>query len=64
MIYAITFGAVTKFYPYPFVNVTELGYNNALLNAAGIVLVIFFLSLALIGTAKISKRFDDKPKKK
>ena len=60
MIYAISFGAITRFYPYPFVNVNELGYNKALLNAGGVLLVIFLLSLALIGTGKLMKQFDDK----
>lgn len=64
MIYGFIHGATAKFYPYPFVNVTQLGYNKALLNAGGIILVMFFLSLALIGSAKIAKQFDDRPKKK
>ena len=58
MVYAITFGAITKFYPYPFVDVNELGYKKALINAGGILLVIFILSLALIATGKLMKRFD------
>ncbi len=62
MIYVVTFGAITKFYPYPFVNVNVLGFNKALLNAGGIVLVIFLLSLALIGTGKLMHKFDDKKK--
>ena len=63
MIYAIVHGAITKFYPYPFVNVTDIGYNKAMLNAAGVLLVIFVLSLALIATGKLMKRFDDGKKK-
>ena len=60
MIYAMIFGAVTKFFPYPFVNANEIGYNKALMNAGAVLLVIFLLSLALIGTGKLMKRFDDK----
>ena len=60
MIYALVLGAVTKFYPYPFVDVNELGYKKALLNAGGILLVILFLSLALTGAGKLMKRFDKK----
>ena len=59
MAYAIIHGAVTKFYPYHFVDVNELGYNRALLNAGGILLVIFLLSLALIATGKLMKKFDN-----
>jgi hypothetical protein len=60
MIYALIHGSVTKWYPYPFVDVNDLGYNKALLNAGGILLVIFLLSLALIGTGKLMKKFDEK----
>lgn len=60
MTYAIIHGAITKFYPYPFVDVNDLGYTKALLNAGGILLVIFLLSLALIATGKLMKKFDKK----
>ena len=58
MIYAIIFGAITKYYPYPFVDVNELGYNKALINAGLVLVIMFLLSLALIGTGKIMKKFD------
>jgi len=60
MIYALIHGNITKWYPYPFVDVNELGYKKALLNTGGVLLVIFLLSLALIGTGKLMKKFDDK----
>lgn len=60
MAYAIVHGAITRFYPYPFVDVNDLGYTKALLNAAGILLVILLLSLALIATGKLMKKFDQK----
>ena len=58
MAYAIILGAITKYYPYPFVDVNELGYHKALLNAALVLLTLFLLSLALIGTGKIMRNFD------
>ena len=58
MAYAIIFGAITKFYPYPFVDVNELGYNKALTNSLIVLSLIFLLSLALIGIGKIRKKFD------
>ncbi len=58
MTYAIIFGAITKYYPYPFVDVNELGYNKALMNTVLVLLTMFLLSLALIGTGKIMKKFD------
>ena len=63
MIYALILGAVTKWYPYPFVDVNELGYNKALINAGGVLLVIFILSLALITAGKLMKRFDSDKEK-
>jgi hypothetical protein len=60
VIYALIQGAVTKFYPYPFIDVNELGYTKALINTGGILLVIFSLSLALIGTGKLMRKFDSK----
>lgn len=63
MSYAIIHGVITKFYPYPFVDINVLGYSKALLNAGGVLLVIFFLSLALIATGKLIKKFDNDGKK-
>jgi hypothetical protein len=60
MTYAIVFGAVTEFYPYPFVDVNKLGYNEALTNVGAVLLVIFLLSLALIATGKLMRKFDSK----
>jgi hypothetical protein len=56
MTYAIIFGAITKFYPYPFVDINELGYTKALLNAGAVLLVILALSLAIIATGKLMKK--------
>lgn len=61
--YAIIHGAITKFYPYPFVDVNELGYNKALFNAGLVLLACFLLSFALIATGKLMKKFDDGKKK-
>lgn len=60
MAYAIIHGAITKFYPYPFVDVNKLGYTKALLNAGVVLLIIFLLSLSLIATGKMTKRSDNK----
>ena len=58
IVYGFIHGAITNFYPYFFVNVKELGYGKALLNTGGILTVTLLLSLALIGTGKIMKKFD------
>ena len=46
---ALIHGAVTGFYPYPFINVGELGYDKMFLNMGVLVLVFLGLGLALIG---------------
>ena len=60
MAYTIIHGSITKFYPYPFIDVNDLGYNKALVSAGGILLIIFLLSLALIATGKLMNKFDAK----
>ena len=47
--YSLIHGAVTGFYPYPFINVAEFGYDKVLINMAVLVLVFLGLGLALIG---------------
>lgn len=58
MIYAIILGAITKFYPYPFVDVNELGYSQALINSLIVLALMFLLSLALIGIGRARKKID------
>ena len=48
-VYSLIHGAVTGFYPYPFINVGELGYDKMFLNMGVLVLVFLGLGLALIG---------------
>jgi hypothetical protein len=47
-------GAASGYYPYPFINVTDIGYPRALVNAGGLVMVFMGLSLFLIAVAKYS----------
>jgi len=63
MVYAIILGTITKFYPYPFVDVNELGYTKALTNSLIVLVLIFLLSLALIGIGRARKKFDGPNKK-
>ncbi len=42
-------GAVTGSYPYPFINVSNLGYDKVLTNMAVLVFVFLGLGVALIG---------------
>lgn len=45
-------GAFTGYYPYPFLNVPDIGYPRALLNSGILALVFLCLSLFLIAVAK------------
>jgi len=59
MLYAIILGAITKFYPYPFVDVNELGYSKALINSLIVLALIFLLSLVFIAFGKAMKKFNN-----
>ena len=43
-VYALVRGALSGFYPYPFINVAHLGYGGVLVNAIGILVGYFVLS--------------------
>jgi len=55
MLYAVIHGAITKFYPYIFVDVTRHGYGKVISNAGLILFAIFVLSLILIATGKATR---------
>ena len=55
ILYAVIHGAITKFYPYIFVDVTRHGYGKVMSNAGLILFAIFVLSLILIATGKASR---------
>jgi len=46
--YAMTRGALTGFYPYPFINAARLGYPQVLANACGLLLGFLAVAAALI----------------
>ncbi len=45
-------GAVTGRYPYPFIDVAQLGYPRALLNAVALLLLVLMAGLAVIAVAR------------
>ena len=55
-IYILIRGALTGQYPYPFIDVTLLGYPQVLLASGLLTIVFFFLSLAFIGIGKAMSR--------
>ncbi|WP_218056668.1 Pr6Pr family membrane protein [Acidithiobacillus ferrivorans] len=46
--YAMTRGALSGVYPYPFINAAELGYRQALANALGVLAGFVVLALTLV----------------
>ncbi|MBA2562828.1 MAG: Pr6Pr family membrane protein [Chitinophagaceae bacterium] len=51
-IFILLRGAVSGFYPYPFINISELGLKNALINAIGIAIVFLIVSLLFVAIGK------------
>jgi len=49
-------GAATGWYPYPFLDVADLGYPRVLANIVGLVLVFLILELALPGLGRWIER--------
>lgn len=45
-------GALTGFYPYPFIDVTKLGYPRALLNGLGLMMIFIGISLFLTAVSQ------------
>jgi hypothetical protein len=43
--YILVYGAITKWYPYPFVDVTTHGYPRVIANAAAVVAVLLFVTM-------------------
>ena len=50
--WTLAHGAATGWYPYPFVDVPELGYPRALLNIAGLVVAFLALELVLVAIGR------------
>jgi hypothetical protein len=46
--YSLTRGAITSWYPYPFLNVTKLGYPQVLINSAVVTLGFVLIGLLLV----------------
>lgn len=55
-IYILIRGSLTGLYPYPFVNVTELGYPKTLINCAGMCVAFLAVSILFVSVGKIMSR--------
>jgi len=56
LIWTAIHGEMTGYYPYPFINVTELGYSRVLINCGGLFVAFLGLSLFLIASGKYLSR--------
>jgi len=50
--YTLLHGSLTAFYPYPFLDVGQLGYPSALLNCLWVTIAFILFSLLFVGLAK------------
>jgi hypothetical protein len=51
--WTLSHGALTGWYPYPFVNVSKLGYGHTFLNIAGLVLAFLALDFLLVAIDRV-----------
>ncbi|WP_338839827.1 Pr6Pr family membrane protein [Flavobacterium ginsenosidimutans] len=51
--YTLFHGIMTNFYPYPFIDVTKLGFETALVNGLFVLIAFVVLSVILISISKI-----------
>jgi hypothetical protein len=55
IVFIIVRGALSGFYPYPFIDVNKIAYHEALINTAGLLIGFLVLSLLLVGIGKLSR---------
>lgn len=48
-------GAISGFYPYPFIDVTALGWSRVLLNSAGVTAAFMVMSLIIISVSRLKR---------
>ena len=56
VIYVLIRGSLNGVYPYPFIDVTQLGYNKVLLNSAVLVVVFILFSLLYVALDRFFKK--------
>lgn len=55
-IVAMARGSASGFYPYPFLNVTNLGYARVMLNAFMLLIGFFVIALSMVAIAKFGRK--------
>jgi hypothetical protein len=56
LLYILSRGAFVKYYPYPFMDVSILGYSKVLLNSTVLCVVFLFISLLFVTVARMMTR--------
>ncbi len=56
LVFILIRGAFSGFYPYPFIEVTKLGYQKVVINSLGITIVFIVLSVLFIAVGNLSNR--------
>ena len=49
-------GALSGYYPYPFLDLTQLGYSHVLLNCAGIAVAFIIVAILFVGVDKLMSK--------
>jgi hypothetical protein len=55
-VYTLLRGSIGGFYPYPFMDVHVLGYQQVFFNVGGMIVLFLIISLLLVGIGKLNKR--------
>jgi hypothetical protein len=56
LLYILTRGALSGFYPYPFIDVNDLGYSKVFRNDAGLIMAFMLLSLLFVAIGKLMSK--------
>jgi len=56
LLYSIMRGAITNYYPYPFIDVNKIGYAKTFTNAGFVFIGFLLLGALFIGYDKIKKQ--------
>jgi len=57
LVWTMVHGAFAGWYPYPFIDVSKLGYGRMLLNSAGLILAFLALELLLVALDRLVKQY-------
>ena len=55
LIFILICGPSSSFYPYPFIDVSKIGYNKMLINSAGMLLAFLVVSILFITLNRLKK---------